>query len=118
MKNLIAQLTASDINIKHARATLVGAQIEAAQVNLIHGIKAQILKSETELHQLMDLAPTQTTQLSVGHENFSPGGFVSAIQEKKNRLHELNIQLRLAKETLADWGGETPEQEAPTPAAE
>ena len=112
MKNLINSLTANDSTLKTRRATLLAAGIEAAQVTLIQGLNSQKLQIETELQQLLDLAPVSTTQLTVGHDQFNPGGFVSAIQQKKFRLYEINVQLDLAKETLAEWSADvTPSQE-------
>lgn len=106
MNKLIAALTASDSSIKMARATAVAGRIGLAQQTIVTTLKGRLAKINHEISQLTDLAPTQTTQLSVASENFSPERFVNELHQKRVEAKNVREQLDIALETLAEFGTE------------
>lgn len=104
MTNLIAQLTQNGNDLIKGRATRLAERIGIAQGNLMSSLRGRIAALKHDLSNLLDLGPTQTTQLSVGHESFSPGALVSKIQELKVNIKGLENQLALAQQTAAAWG--------------
>lgn len=116
MKNLIKKLTGTHDSILLERATMVAERIGNAQRSLLITLRTKRANLQHELATLSDLAPTQTTQLSVAHREFNPGAFANRVHELKVQLKDVNEELAIAEATMAEWGGdpnETNETEVP-----
>lgn len=106
MNKLIAALTASDNTIKLNRATTLAGRIGLAQQVIVTTLRSRLAKIHHEISQLTDLAPTQTTQLSVASEHFSPERFVNELHQKRVEAKAVTEQLEIALGTLAEFGSE------------
>lgn len=103
MNHLIRALTASDSSIKLSRATLLAETIINAQRALLNHYQGQLTALQHELATLADLAPTQTTQLSVGHPNFDPTRYTNTIHALKLQIREVTINRDEAQATLDQY---------------
>ena len=63
-----------------------------------------------KIANLTDFAPETTDSLRPGDKNWDAAEWARELQETKEQLYDVNIQLKLANETYEEYFKETPEQ--------
>ena len=74
-----------------------------AQIDLIRDLEREKRALENELLNLTDLSPDNAFDLKPGGKNFKATEWVDKIQDIKVQTMNLNIQLKIAKETQTEW---------------
>jgi hypothetical protein len=103
-RNKFAQLISNNgDNVLQSRADKLATTAEIAQQTLINNLKNKKANLELKLIQLTDLAPTNKMDLTPNSENWDPNTWVSEVQNVKQELYQLNIQLQLAEDTFKEF---------------
>lgn len=103
-RNKFAQLISNNgDNVLKRRADNLASTAEIAQQTLINELKNKKANLELRLSDLTDLAPTNKMDLTPNSENWDPNKWVSEVQNIKQELYQLKIQLQLAEETYDEF---------------
>lgn len=98
------QLISSNSNealVRRAESITTGAEI--AQQNLVNNLKQKKIEIELKIANLTDLAPEDTTSLRPGSKDWDAQKWVSDLQNAKQELYMVNMQLKLAEETYDEY---------------
>lgn len=87
--------------IRRAESITTGAEI--AQQNLVNGLKQKKIEIELKIANLTDLAPEDTTSLRPGSKDWDAQKWVSDLQNAKQDLYMVEMQLKLAQETYDEY---------------
>jgi hypothetical protein len=99
-----SQLMRDNKQIRADRARRIGESVTDAQTKLIMQIRGDIRKKEDELAAMTDLSTdNQNTSMNVIAADFNPDAFVERINTLKVEINLLQIKLRIAEETQAEW---------------
>ncbi|TXI12508.1 MAG: hypothetical protein E6Q68_03705 [Polynucleobacter sp.] len=105
MKKLIELMTGgSDNKTLIKRATDQATRIKLEQESLLNDLNRQLMEKRAKLDQTLDLGPDQTTSLR--STAFDPKALVNEVQTIKVEILELEIQIKVATDTLTDWTSE------------
>ena len=85
------------------RTTALSQTAEIAQQNVVNKLKAKKAELELEIFNLTDLAPESSDSLRPGSKNWNAEQWAKTLQEKKQDLYTLNIQIKLAEDTLKEY---------------
>lgn len=85
------------------RADNLALTADIAQQSLVNDLKNQKANLELQLTELTDLAPKNKLDLSPNSENWDPNKWVAEVQNIKQALYQLNIQLKLAEDTYKEF---------------
>ena len=85
------------------RAANLAQTAEIAQQNLINSLKQQKAELELKLDTLTDLAPESTDSLRPGSTNWDPVEWTKSIQETKQTIYFIKIQIELAENTYNEY---------------
>lgn len=92
------------------RAETIATAAEVAQQNIVNQLKQEKSRLEMQIINLTDFAPETTDSLRPGDKNWDAVEWARELQETKEALYDVNIQLKLANETYEEYFKETPEQ--------
>lgn len=95
----------SNETLKKRAATLATAA-EIAQNNLINDLKAKRVQLSLKLENLTDLAPDTNDSLRPGTKDWNAENWVAEVQNTKQEIYFLDIQLELAQETHEEFFAE------------
>lgn len=102
--NKFQKLIASDGNeALQRRAQSLATSAEIAQQNLVNNLKQQKVNLELKIAALTDLAPESRDSLRPGDKDWDASKWAKELQDTKQALHMLNIQLQLAQETYDEY---------------
>lgn len=85
------------------RAGNLATTAEIAQQTLINDLKNKKATLELQLANLTDLAPNNKLDLTPSSENWDPNKWVTEVQNTKQQLYNLGIQLQLAQATYDEF---------------
>lgn len=102
MNKFLQLITSDGSKTLERRATTLAQQGEIAQKVIINNLEAQLQKVELTITNLTDLAPESKDSLLPGGKNWDADAWANALQEAKCKKYEIEVQLRIAKETLDD----------------
>lgn len=85
------------------RAVNIASTAEIAQQSLINDLKNKKANLELKLSDLTDLAPNNKMDLTPASDNWDPNTWVKEVQETKQNLYQVKIQLKLAQETYDEF---------------
>ena len=85
------------------RAAQLSTSAEIAQQNLVNALKQEKTNIELRIAALTDLAPDSTDSLRVGSKDWDSVKWVKDLQKAKQELYNVQIQLKLAEETFAEY---------------
>lgn len=91
------------------RAETISTAAEVAQQNIVNQLKQEKSRLEMLIINLTDFAPETTDSLRPGDKNWDAAEWATELQEAKEQLYDVNIQLKLAIETYEEYFKETPE---------
>lgn len=92
------------------RAELISKNAEISQTNLINELEKERIKLENKLMSLTDLSPETTDSLKPATADFDADTWVVEIQETKQLLYDIEIQLTLARKTYKEFFEEIEEE--------
>lgn len=90
-------------NVLKRRAGNLATTAEIAQQTLINDLKNKKANLELQLATLTDLAPNNKLDLTPSSENWDPNKWVTEVQNIKQQLYNLGIQLQLAQATYDEF---------------
>lgn len=90
-------------NILKRRAVNLATTAEIAQQTLINDLKNKKANLELQLANLTDLAPNNKLDLTPSSENWDPNKWVTEVQNIKQQLYNLGIQLQLSQATYDEF---------------
>lgn len=90
-------------NVLKRRAGNLATTAEIAQQTLINDLKNKKATLELQLANLTDLAPNNKLDLTPSSENWDPNKWVTEVQNIKQQLYNLGIQLQLAQATYDEF---------------
>lgn len=90
-------------NVLKRRAGNLATTAEIAQQTLINDLKNKKANLELQLANLTDLAPNNKLDLTPSSENWDPNKWVTEVQNIKQQLYNLGIQLQLAQATYDEF---------------
>lgn len=85
------------------RAGNLATTAEIAQQTLINDLKNKKATLELQLANLTDLAPNNKLDLTPSSESWDPNKWVTEVQNTKQQLYNLEIQLELAEATYDEF---------------
>jgi hypothetical protein len=85
------------------RAGNLATTAEIAQQTLINDLKNKKATLELQLANLTDLAPNNKLDLTPSSESWDPNKWVTEVQNTKQQLYNLDIQLQLAEATYNEF---------------
>lgn len=85
------------------RAGNLATTAEIAQQTLINDLKNKKATLELQLANLTDLAPNNKLDLTPSSESWDPNKWVTEVQNTKQQLYNLGIQLQLAEATYNEF---------------
>lgn len=85
------------------RAGTISKAAEIAQQNIVNKLEEHKCSLEMKIANLTDFAPETTDSLRPGDKNWDAAKWAKELQETKQELYDINIQLKIAKETFAEY---------------
>lgn len=85
------------------RAENISTAAEVAQLNIINQLKQEQSRLEMQIINLTDFAPETTDSLRPGDKNWDAAEWAKELQETKEQLYDINIQLKLAEDTYNEF---------------
>ncbi len=85
------------------RAGSISTAAEIAQQNIVNQLKQKKSEIELQIINLTDLAPESSDSLRPGDKNWDAKEWAVQLQEAKQTLYNINIQLKLAEETYDEY---------------
>lgn len=91
------------------RAETIAKNAKISQENLINRLLEEKNNKELELDRITDLAPKDKNSLVAVDSDWNPKEWVTKVQNIKQDLYSLDIQLKIARETFDEFFKELPE---------
>lgn len=85
------------------RAGSIATAAQIAQQNIVNQLKQKKCELELKVANLTDLAPESTDSLRPGDKDWDAKEWAIELQETKQELYDLNIQLTIAEETYKEY---------------
>ena len=85
------------------RAGSLATSAEIAQQTIVNDLKNKVASLELKLSDLTDLAPDSTDSLRPGSKGWDPTTWATEVQNVKQQLYQVKIQLTLAEETYNEF---------------
>lgn len=92
------------------RAETISTAAEVAQQNIVNQLKQQKSQLEMKVINLTDFAPETTDSLRPGDKDWDAANWAKELQETKEQLYDINIQLKIAEETYNEFFKEIQQQ--------
>jgi hypothetical protein len=103
VNKFVEMISANGSDVLKRRATAIGTSAQIAQETIVNDLKNKISNLELKLIDLTDLAPETSDSLRPGSKSFDPNRWVTEVQNTKQDLYQLKIQLKLAEETYNEY---------------
>lgn len=103
VNKFVEMISANGGDVLKRRAVAIGTSAQIAQETIVNDLKNRISNLELKLIDLTDLAPETTDSLRPGSKTFDPNRWVTEVQNTKQDLYQLKIQLKLAEETFNEY---------------
>ena len=94
------------------RAGTITKAAEIAQQNIVNKLEEHKCSLEMKIANLTDFAPETTDSLRPGDKNWDAARWAKELQETKQEHYDINIQLKIAKETFAEYFKENKNEES------
>lgn len=107
MGKFLQMMSQNDSKALVARASQIDVQARIAQETVIQNLKNEIAQTEIEIQNLTDFAPETTQSLRPGVKGWNAAKWATDLQAAKIKLYELNVELKVAKETFDEFFGES-----------
>lgn len=85
------------------RAGSIATAAQIAQQNIVNQLKQRRCELELKVANLTDLAPESTDSLRPGDKDWDAKKWAIELQETKQELYDLNVQLTIAEETYKEY---------------
>lgn len=85
------------------RAGSIAMAAQIAQQNIVNQLKQRKCELELKIANLTDLAPESTDSLRPGDKDWDAKKWAIELQETKQELYDLNIQITIAEETYKEY---------------
>lgn len=85
------------------RAGSIATAAQIAQQNIVNQLKQRRCELELKIANLTDLAPESTDSLRPGDKDWDAKKWAIELQETKQELYDLNVQLDIAEETYREY---------------
>jgi hypothetical protein len=85
------------------RAEILSTAAEVAQQNIVNQLKQQKNQLEMKVSNLTDFAPETTDSLRPGNKDWDAAKWAKELQETKEQLYDINIQLKIAEDTYNEF---------------
>lgn len=85
------------------RAGSIATAAQIAQQNIVNQLKQRKCELELKIANLTDLAPESTDSLRPGDKDWNAKKWAIELQETKQELYDLNVQLTIAEETYKEY---------------
>ena len=85
------------------RAAAIAQGAELAQQDIINNLKKEHTELTLKMANLTDLAPDSNDSLRPGSKDWDANKWAADLQETKQKLYFLEIQLKLANETYEEF---------------
>ncbi len=85
------------------RAGSIATAAQIAQQNIVNQLKQRKCELELKVANLTDLAPESTDSLRPGDKDWDAKKWAIELQETKQELYDLNVQLTIAEETYKEY---------------
>ena len=95
------------------RASTIATAAEIAQQEIVNKLKQEKCKLEMKIANLTDFAPETTDSLRPGDKDWDAGTWAKELQEAKQDLYDVSIQLEIATNTYNEYFKEEKKTEAP-----
>ncbi len=92
------------------RAETISTAAEVAQQNIVNQLKQQKSQLEMKVINLTDFAPETTDSLRPGDKDWDAAKWAKELQETKEQLYDINIQLNIAEDTYNEFFKEIQQQ--------
>lgn len=92
------------------RAESIATSAEVAQSNLVNYLKNEITKLELKESDLTDFSPESTQSLRPGTKDWDAESWAKELQEVRQGLYYLRIQLEIAEGTFKEYFSEEAEK--------
>ena len=106
MGKFLEMMSQNDSKALVARAGQIDTQARIAQAAVIQDFKNKIAETEIDIQNLTDFAPDTTQSLRPGVKGWNPNNWAADLQSAKVKLYELNVELKIAKETYKEFFGD------------
>lgn len=85
------------------RSKSIATSAQIAQQNLVNKLKEAKCELELKITSLTDLAPESSDSLRPGSKDWDAKDWVIQLQEAKQDLYNVEIQLKLAEDTYKEY---------------
>lgn len=85
------------------RASSISTAAQVAQQNIINRLVQEKCGLELKVANLTDFAPESSDSLRPGDKNWDAKKWAIELQETKQALYDLDIQLKIAEETYKEY---------------
>lgn len=92
------------------RAEILSTAAEVAQQNIVNQLKQQKNQLEMKVSNLTDFAPETTDSLRPGNKDWDAVKWAKELQETKEQLYDIDIQLKIAEDTYNEFFKEIQQQ--------
>ena len=103
VNKFVEMISANGGDVLKRRAVAIGTSAQIAQETVVNDLKNKISTLELKLIDLNYLAPETTDSLRPVSKAFDPNRWVTEVQNTKQDLYQLKIQLKLAEETFNEY---------------
>lgn len=104
MSKFLENLKKSNKEIRESRAKNLASTVDIAQQSLINDLKTKQLQLQQAIENHVDLSPTNADDL--GPQELNATEWVLKLQELKEELTEVEVQLKIAQSTYDEWFSE------------
>jgi flagellar hook-length control protein FliK len=101
--NKFIKLISDNGNGTLIRAETISTAAEVAQQNIVNQLKQQKSQLEMKVINLTDFAPETTDSLRPGDKDWDAAKWAKELQETKEQLYDINIQLKIAEDTYNEF---------------
>ena len=96
-------ISANGSDVLKRRAGSLATSAEIAQQTIVNDLKNKVASLELKLSDLTDLAPESNDSLRPGSKGWDPITWATEVQNVKQQLYQVKIQLTLAEETYNEF---------------
>ena len=98
-----AQIAASDIKIKEARAAILMQSVKGEADDLVRSISKEIQRIKINILNLTDLAPESSMSLRPGGKDFNAKKWIKDLHEATLDLELKEMELATAEKLVKEW---------------
>ena len=88
------------------RAVQTARRIELEQNSLINNLERSLEEKRAQYAEMTDIGPDETTSTRPTARSFDPKDFVAKVQSLQVEMLQIEVELTIAKKTLAEWSAD------------